>query len=465
MNRFEERVVKEIISRRLFDAGVRVVCAVSGGPDSTAMTRALLSTIRETGIAGIIIAHFDHRMRPESAADAERVREFAAVLGLPFFVGSAEVRALQKTFRLSPEDAARLARRDFLLRVKARTKADAIAVGHHMTDRAETFLMHLMRGAGTRGLGAMRWQDKARFVRPLLWATKREVVEYLDRIGQTYLEDITNKDITYTRNFIRHEVFPVIENNFPGAIRKMAEAAEVFAREDEVLEKLARTAVGENISEFVSGVTVDDKFRDSLTPAVAARVVQLAYERVSMGRRTLEYKHIERVLTLEENSTVNLPGDCSAYRRGGGTVFRRAPGPTVEDWVTVVSVPGEAAVPGVGYKVTASVKDISSSPDYAATLDSEAVGGRITVRARKPGDRIQPAGLGCRKKLQDIFVDAKIPREVRGLYPVISKDDEVLGVPELVLAEKAVPTEGRPAVTISISKFKENSFDVSKING
>jgi tRNA(Ile)-lysidine synthase len=459
MNRFEERVVEEITCRRLFDAGARVVCAVSGGPDSMALTRALLATTEETGITEIVIGHFDHRMRPESGADAEWVRGFTGGFGLPFFVGSADVTELRKAFRMSPEEAARLARRDFLLRLKARASVDFIAVGHQMTDRAETFFMHLVRGAGTRGLGAMRWRDEVGFVRPLLWATRGEIVEYLKEIGQTYLEDPTNDDVAYTRNFVRHEVFPIIENNFPGAIRSMAEAAEVAAKENETLEKLARAEAEKYVSESVSGLTVDDRFRNNLSPAIAARLVQLAYQRVVIGRRTLEYKHIEWTLALEEGSTVNLPGGCVAYRGDGVTVFRPAPGPTVECWAADVTVPGEVVIPGVGYKVTVDEKDISVPSGYAVTLNSESVGDCVTVRAWKPGDFIRTAGLGGKKKLQDLFVDAKVQREVRGLYPVVLKGGDVLAVPDLALAEGAVPIEGRPAVTITIARNVDNSFD------
>jgi tRNA(Ile)-lysidine synthase len=459
MNRFDERVIEEITCRRLFDAGARVVCAVSGGPDSTALARALIATTEETGIAGIVIGHFDHRMRPGSGADAEWVRGFADGFGLPFFAGSANVPELQKAFRLSPEEAARIARRDFLLRLKARASADFIAVGHQMMDRAETFFMHFVRGAGTRGLGGMRWRDEVGFVRPLLWATRREIVEYLNETGQTYLEDPTNDDIAYTRNFVRHEIFPVIEDNFPGAIRNMAEAAEVAAKENETLEELARAETEKYVSESVSGLAVDDRFRGDLAPAIAARLVQFAYRRVVMGRCTLEYKHIEWILTLDEGSIVNLPGDCVAYRGDGVTVFKPAPGPTVECWAAAVPVPGEVVVPGVGYKVTTGAKDISVRSGYSVTLDSESVGDYVTVRARKPGDFIRTAGLGGKKKLQDLFVDAKVPRETRGLYPVISKGGEVLAVPDLALAEGAVPVEGRPAVTITIAKGIENSFD------
>lgn len=459
MNRFEERVVEEITGRRLFDAGARVVCAVSGGPDSTALARALIATTEETGIAEIVIGHFDHRMRPESGAEAEWVQGFAEGLGLPFFVGSANVPELQKAFRLSPEEAARLVRRDFLLRVKARVSAGFIAVGHQMMDRAETFFMRLVRGAGTRGLGAMPWRDEVGFVRPLLWATRREIVEYLDEVGQPYLEDPTNEDVTYTRNFVRHEVFPPIENNFPGAIRNMAEAAEVAAKENETLEVLAQAEAEKYVSESVSGLKVDDRFRDNLVPAIAARLVQLAYEHVVMGRRTLEYKHIEWILALDEGSTVNLPGDCVAYRGDGVTVFRPAPGPEIEHWVADVPVPGEVVVPGMGYKVKAGAKDISVSSGYAVTLDSERVGDWVTIRARKPGDSIRAAGLGGKKKLQDLFVDAKVPRETRRSYPVISKGGDVLAVPDLALAEVAVPIDGRPTVTIIITKDIENSFD------
>jgi tRNA(Ile)-lysidine synthase len=459
MNHFEERVVEEVKSRRLLDAGARVVCAVSGGPDSVALARSLTSTVEETGTGGIVVAHFDHRMRPDSGADAEWVRELAASLGLEFYGGSADVPALQACFSQSPEEAARFARRDFLLRVKARTGGYAVALGHQMTDRAETFFLNLMRGAGTRGLGAMHWRDEAGFVRPLLWATKREVIDYLNEIGQPYLEDPTNEDVTYTRNFVRHEVFPVVESNFPGAVRKMTEAAEAFAREDDALAELANTTTGKYLSENGKTVVLNDEFRGDITPAVAARLIQLAYERVQKRRRTLERAHIEAVLTLADGSTANLPGGCSAKRFGGATVFRPASGPAIKSWKVIVPIPGKTAVPGVGYAIKTGGKNAVPPADCAVTLDEEAVGGYLVVRSRKPGDRIRPAGLGGTRKLQDIFVDAKIQRDARVLYPVIGSEKEVFTVPELAVSEDAAPRVNRPTVTITITCSGVNPFD------
>ena len=459
MNRFEERVVEEVKSRRLLDAGARVMCAVSGGPDSVALARSLAATVEETGIGEIVVAHFDHRMRPESGADAEWVRELAASLGLESYGGSADVPALQACFRQSPEEAARFARRDFLLRIKTRTGADAVALGHQMTDRAETFFMNLVRGAGARGLGAMRWRDETCFVRPLLWAMKREIIDYLNEIGQPYLEDPTNEDLTYTRNLIRHEVFPVIESNFPGAVRKMTETAEAFAREDDVLTELADTTAGKYLSENGITVVLNDEFRGDVIPAVAARLIQLAYGRVGKRRRTLERAHIEAVLTLADGSTINLPGGYSAGRFGGATVFRPATGPAIKSWRVVVPVPGKATVPGVGYAIKAGGKNAAAPADYAVTLDEEAVGGHLVVRSRKPGDRIRPAGLGGTRKLQDVFVDAKVPRDARVLYPVIGSEKEVFTVPGLAVSEDAAPRVNRPTVTITITCSSVNPFD------
>jgi tRNA(Ile)-lysidine synthase len=459
MNRFVERVVEEVRSRRLIDAGARVVCAVSGGPDSVALVRSLAATAEETGTGEIVIAHFDHRMRPESGADAEWVRGLAASLGLGFYGGSADVPALQASFRRSPEEAARFARRDFLLRVKVRTRADAVALGHHMTDRAETFFLNLMRGAGARGLGAMRWRDEAGFVRPLLWATKREIIDYLNEIDQPYLEDPTNEDPTYTRNLIRHEVFPVIENDFPGAVQKMAEAAEAFAGEEDALAELADVAAGKYLSENGTTTLLNDEFRGDLTPAVAARLIQLAYRRVGKRHRTLERTHIEAVLALADGSTANLPRDCSAGRLGGATFFRPAPGPAIKSWRVVVPVPGEATVPGVGHAIRVGGDNPLPPADYVVTLDEETVGGQLVVKSRKPGDRIRTAGLDGTRKLQDVFVDAKVRRDARILYPVIASGEEILAVPGLAVSESAAPRTNRPTVTITITRSGVNPFD------
>ncbi len=213
---------------------VTVVVAVSGGPDSVALLRALASLKGEAGGAGrLVVAHFDHRLREDSAADAEFVRALARQLGLPFEKGEATAEQLAHPFTDGVEAAVRLWRYAFLQSTAEKIGARYVALGHTADDQVETVLFNLLRGTGLSGLAGM---PRARalgsatsLIRPMLDVRRSEVLEYLDQIGQSYRTDPSNTSADFTRNRIRNEVLPSLREKFSTdidqAVVRMAQLA------------------------------------------------------------------------------------------------------------------------------------------------------------------------------------------------------------------------------------------------
>jgi len=227
------RVALAISLHRIFEPGERVVVAVSGGPDSLA----LLSVLREIVPAlplHLAVAHFDHGWRPDSAADRDFVAELSARWGYDFHTARAAAD-LPHT-----EQAARTARYEFLRQIAATTASTAIALGHTQDDQVETLLLHLLRGSGSRGLGAMRRRD-GDLARPLLDISRQDIETYLARLHLTPRRDPTNDDVRFTRNRLRKQLLPAIDAFDPAARELLARTAEsISERRQRALQAMSR---------------------------------------------------------------------------------------------------------------------------------------------------------------------------------------------------------------------------------
>jgi tRNA(Ile)-lysidine synthase len=207
-----ERVRRYAAHEAMWSSRTRVVVAVSGGSDSVALLRVLRALQDQGDLHIASVAHLNHRIRPDAERDEAFCRALAERCALPYDAERVDVPALARDRRQSLEVAARIARRGFLERIRARRGAERIATGHTEDDQAETVLLRLIRGAGSRGLSGIA-PRRGVWVRPLLCATRRELREHLRSAGETWCEDATNTDLAIPRNRVRHEVLPYLERH------------------------------------------------------------------------------------------------------------------------------------------------------------------------------------------------------------------------------------------------------------
>src|SRR5438876_5113672 len=252
------RVALAISLHRIFEPGERVVVAVSGGPDSLA----LLSLLREIVPAlplHLAVAHFDHGWRPDSAAGGDFVAEPATRWDYDFHTARAAADAPRT------EQAARTARYEFLRQIAATTTSTAIALGHTQDDQVETLLLHLLRGSGSRGLGAMRRRDRD-LARPLLDISRHEIEAYLARLHLAPRRDPSNEDPRFTRNRLRQQLLPAIDAFDPAARELLARTADILGEEDRFLD--------EAIAHLPDALVRDRAAFAELPPALQRRLVR-----------------------------------------------------------------------------------------------------------------------------------------------------------------------------------------------
>jgi tRNA(Ile)-lysidine synthase len=456
MHPLAERVRRTIRRHALLPPGSRVVIALSGGADSVALTHLMREISPLAGFHPVGLAHLNHRLRGSAAdADEEFCRRLAAELSFPIEVERLDVGALARERRGSLEETAREVRYRFLEQVASRLDADRIAVGHTIEDQAETFLLRLLRGAGPRGLAGI-YPRFGRIVRPLLEVSHADLRRYLAGRGIDFREDETNRDTTIPRNRVRHELIPFLQERFSPRIVEVLAREATVARDDAAwLERVSAETAARIVRQTTDTIEIEIDPLLEESPSIARRILLQALQRRA-GRRFVGFDHADALLALAAGNdgpaVLDLPGQRA--RREGGTLIlspqtrkRGAPGAgRANSFHHLLSIPGEVLLAEAGCAISAEVTPLSpgqSELDWLedvkagmAVVDAAALPAVLGVRSRKPGDRFRPLGLSGRKKLQDLFVDLKIPRERRDAMPLVVDDhDRIVWVAGHVIAD------------------------------
>ena len=444
--------------------GVRsLLVAVSGGPDSMVLLHLLASLAPSFGVT-LRAAHLHHGLRGRDAdRDLALVRRTCRSLGVPLLAGRSDVRARARRRGLSFETAAREARYAFLARCAARTRAEAVALGHTADDQAETFLLRLLRGAGARGLGGIRpvrFEGPLRIVRPLLCLWRREILSVAKAQGVSFRTDASNRNRLFLRNRVRHGLIPYLERQFnPRAREILIRAAELLAREHDFCETHAarryRALAREEERRVVFparrfaalpsalragllrralaalGTPGEVRFADAEAAARLCRVpggggavclpdgvvVSREYGELVIGRPPAAYPAYD--YPLADGLEIPFPGGRLRFRvavrarRGVGRVRR--------------NTPGLAAAWGGNW----------NGWPLSALLSQEALEGEgLAVRTRRPGDRFRPLGAAGGRALKRVLIDEKLPARLRGAVPLLARGREIVWLPGHRIAER-----------------------------
>lgn len=407
----------------MLKGGETVLVAVSGGPDSMCLLHSL-AHLRSALDIDLHVAHYDHRLRPGSAADASYVARAAARLGLPATVRAADPAVVRRG--RSPEEAARIRRYGFLEETADATGATTIATGHTLDDQAETVLMRILAGTGTHGLGGIP-PVRGRVIRPLLQLRREDTERFCRALGLRPRRDPTNIDTAFTRNAVRAQLMPLLVERFNArAPQALARLADLARDEDALLEELAAGAI--ELEAVREGVAIPVDRLLELPPALQRRVIRRA--------APLDAEHTERVLRLcREGATgdrVPLPAPLNATLTYGSLLLGRAAQPPPTPVAVAVAVPGVTDLPlwSMRLRTWIETRAPRAWPDGArvCVLDAATARPPLVARAPRRGDRFRPLGMRGSKRLGDFFTDAKVPRDDRHRVPLITSGGEIAWV-------------------------------------
>ncbi len=435
-----DRVAASVEGQALIPRAGRVVAAVSGGGDSVALLH-LLAELAERSLVTLAgVAHVNHRLRRPASDDDERFcRDLARRFGLPCLVESVAVADVARSRRVSVERAGHHVRHAFFARAAAELGAVRVALGHTIDDQAETVLLHLIRGAGAAGLSGMRPRAGV-LVRPLLGVGRTELRRYLADGGIPFREDASNADLGVPRNRVRHELLPQLRTYSPRIVDALARQADIARADEAFLSRLATEAAADLVSREKGLVELDAAGLAALPTALARRVARDALARVERGRREIGFDAIERVRRTAAGgpARTDLPG-CRVERAAGSVRLvprrgRTGPAPR-PGFAYRLAIPGDVSVPEAGVRVRAEVVEAAAGVcdrggGGQTALVALPAAAPLVVRSWRFGDRYRPLGLGGRRrKLQDLFVDRKVPRGERTRIPlVVDADGHVIWV-------------------------------------
>ena len=430
-----------------------IIVGVSGGPDSLC----LMETLRQAGYR-IIVAHFNHKLRPESDTDANLVEQTTSRLMIPSVIESGDVRGYAEQENLSIEEAARILRYRFLFEQARKTRAQAVAVGHTADDQVETVLMHFIRGAGLAGLKGMThvtyltiFDAKIPVVRPLLDVWREETVVYCAANGLRPHYDPSNDSIDFFRNRLRNLLIPTLETYNPKFRETIFRTSQALITDHALLTELLDSAWAECVIRQDSDYVIfDGEKLMTRSLGLQRNLVRRAIGLLRPGQ-DVNYAALERASTFIADphgpTRVDLKGGLRLFREAGHFIIATPEaGLDIYKWPQMpedklafkLIVPMQAELSG-GWKFVserwrlpalAQEQALKNQDPFQVWLDAEMLPEPLEVRVRRPGDRFEPLGMnGHSQKLSDFFVNEKLPQRARDRWSLLCSGDIVIWIP------------------------------------
>lgn len=414
----------------MLPAGALVLCAVSGGADSMCLLHLLHTMAPECGFS-LRCAHFNHNLRgEESLRDENFIRVWCRERDIPLTCGGGDVRAEAVRTGRGIEETARAMRYAFLEDTACELGAARIATAHTADDNAETVLLHLVRGSGLQGLTGIP-PRRGNVVRPLLNATRAEVEEYCAVHKVPYVEDSTNRDEAYTRNFLRRQVMPLLKQVNPRAVENLSAAAGRLRADNDCLNAQADETAA-LARPTADGLVIETAALMQRPAPVASRAVRLLLERAGGGKNCTA-AHIQALLDLcrssDPSAMAMLPG-VTARRMYGELMLVPAGETAAPPPPTAVREGERTSYGATGWSVACRraicPENSFINPDifYVAC---DKIKGMLVLRRRRTGDAVKLPGRGT-KTLKKLLIEEKLPSSRRALLPILADDAGVVAV-------------------------------------
>lgn len=424
-----------------------VIVGVSGGPDSLA----LLDLLNKCGIK-VIAAHFNHQLRSAADDDETKVRNFSVKRKIIFEAGRRNIKLLAVKNKRSIEEQARISRYEFLFSVAKKYHAGFVAVGHNADDQVETILMHLLRGSGLDGLCGMQvstqepeWGE-AVLIRPLLPFWRIEIDEYCKLTDLQPVHDASNQESIFFRNRIRNELIPYLLTFNSKVKMQLYKMAEVLKGEKDII-NFSVKAVNEKLKPEKEKELIRIDFKDfsDLPIGLQREVLRMYIKDFYPQERDIDFDLIERgrsFLKKNLNGSELLFGNL-VIEKDGESIFLKKGNhklplgkyPQIEKAIKFQEIPVSNELNAywqieISEVTPGKQAEVGNEDPFQAFVDADKLKQPLIARISKPGDRFAPLGMkGKTIKLSDFWINRKLPRKYRGLYPLISDQERIVWIP------------------------------------
>jgi len=453
-----------VIKFKMVEGGDNILVSVSGGPDSVFLTHVLkmLAEVMDMRLFGFSL---DHSTRgDQSGEDLKFVKGLYRDLDIKLFSKKVDVSRWCKKQKLSFQEGARKLRISLLREISEKHGINKIALGHNLDDNIETFLMRMIRGSGAKGLSGISPTNDT-FIRPLINTSREDIEDYLEKNNIEFCIDRSNLEDKYIRNRIRNRLIPFIKDNFPSdLVSSIKRSLEILRDEDtfltyyalDILEESSISKKGSDNKKTIY-IRIPIKSIKSNPEAIRRRIVQAALKKILGNLENISYKNIEDVIGLAgkedgENKWIKLRGTVIVFKINGilhmadtgftgemetdvREYFKYVSGKTEKEKVSVIQeikIGGRTFLPkfniSVRSKLTGDPGDYSQLSSSKSVMDFKKISPPLKVRSWEKGDKFFPLGMKGSKKLQDFFIDNKIPVNKRNKIPVFYDSDKIIWI-------------------------------------
>lgn len=425
----EEKFSATIKEYDMISSGDRVLVGVSGGPDSVTLLH-LLWKHSKILRCSLHVAHINHGLRGKDAeADARYVEKLCKKLKVPVTLRKVDVKTFAKENKLSIEDAGRRIRYEFYEEIAKEIGASRVALGHTADDNVETFLMRIVRGAGTRGLLGIPFV-RGKIIRPLLKICRSEIEGYLRKKRIKPRTDYSNYSSKYLRNKIRLKIIPQLERINPKIKESILNTIVLLTADYEYLKSISEKTLAGIIIKRGSGyIKLDIDKLLMLPESILRYILRDAIQEIKGNLEEITYKHIAEIVSkLNKPKGFELHLPQSTFILSDGDILTvTSVEPKLKRLIFnyKLAVPGEVKIKENGYIVRASRLnwpsriDLKLKDSNQAIVDFGKVGNELTIRNRRDGDKFSPFGMTGTKKLKDFFIDSKVPQDEKDTVPIV----------------------------------------------
>lgn len=433
----QEHFLHYIHEHHLFQKKDKILLAVSGGVDSMVLCDLFLKTGTPCGIA-----HCNFQLRDKEAdRDEAFVEDYAKQRGLPFHKTRFSTLQYAEDHQLSVEEAARNLRYEWFEKIRRQYAYQFIATAHHQNDNAETLLLNLFRGTGIHGLHGIL-PKRGKVIRPLLFLLKQDMLNYAAKQDIRFITDATNTATIYTRNFIRHEIIPVIETRFPGVVSRLNDNIQRFTE----AEQLYNQAITCHRSKLVEQ-RAHEIFIPILKLLKSQPLHSIAYE--IFKPFNFSYEQCRQIIQLADKTSGKVVYSATHQLLRDRKWFIISPLQAKDNTHIIIDKP-EGATEAHGLRLKLAIKDVKettlTTKDNMATLDAGKVQFPLLLRKWKQGDYFYPLGMRKKKKLSRFFIDQKLSLNEKEKVWILLSGERVIWVVGMRIDDRFKVTAGTKRV-------------------